>query len=173
MYDLPVLMVYLVTEQLLHLIMDRRVWIACGFVAIAAAAWAASIQFASRRTRLSATTCVTLAQLPPGAVCYKTAPADAGSSFSRETIPRALLNRHNTKVGVWGKIVCDRGRIRIQLLGEGRADAVAESAALRAGEYGVVNPQQYHFVELLTDDALMHVEFHRLADASPSGTGLG
>ncbi len=114
---------------------------------------------------------VTKNGLPLKAINYKKVPADEDAAFDRQTIPKGLLSRHNTKVGVWGKIVCDEGTVRLEFLDNSSEEA---EVMIGAGEYGVVNPKQYHLVELLTADTRMHVEFYQLPDADkPKGSGFG
>lgn len=71
-------------------------------------------------------------------------PADAAPykktrHFTVDDVPDALLKRHNTKAGTWGKIIVERGCLRYTIFddrGEG------QHHMLRAGESpGIIEPQ--------------------------------
>lgn len=92
-------------------------------------------------------------ELPIGHVAYRRTP-----TFSRETVPRALLAQHDTKPGVWGRVHVTRGALEFVEL-----DAGAETRqTVAAGEFAVVRPEVEHRVVLL-GDAEFYVEFWRAA----------
>eukprot|EP00040_Diaphanoeca_grandis_P012454 m.63093 g.63093 ORF g.63093 m.63093 type:complete len:407 (+) comp23239_c0_seq1:275-1495(+) len=108
------------------------------------------------------TLAMTTVKMPFDAVPYKRLPSEG--VFTVDTIPRGLLGRHNTKVGVWGEINCVKGQLQLNTL-EGTVETVtlAPGTTTVHGEnpgIGVVNPQQYHFVKPLTDDTEMFIRFH-------------
>lgn len=77
--------------------------------------------------------------------------------FDQDTLPGALRSRHNTKAGVWGVIKVIEGELRLTYL-----DPPADRT-LKAGERGIVQPQQWHFVTPL-GSVKMRVDFF---DQSP------
>ena len=74
--------------------------------------------------------------LPPEVAVYRRTP-----SFDESSVPRALLEAHSTKAGVWGRIVVEEGRLRYELLGE-----PADLWVLRPGVPGVIAPEAKHRV---------------------------
>ena len=78
--------------------------------------------------------------------------------FDELTLPTALRNRHNTKPGVWGLIKVIEGELTLTYL------EPASEMVLRAGEHGVIKPQQWHFVTPL-GPIKMQVDFY---DQAPS-----
>lgn len=80
-------------------------------------------------------------------------------SFDAETTPKALLEEHDTKAGVWGAIVVERGSL---LFTDCRkADAPRR---LGVGRHEVIEPQVRHFVEPGVE-CVFHVELWRRASA--------
>ena len=112
-------------------------------------------------------TTVTAVKMPLGALPYKRLPAEG--YFTNDSILPALLNRHNTKAGVWGRISVVQGILQLQTL-EGELETVVMSR----GQDGVVAPQQYHQVKALSEDMRMFIVFHRTNDEPPKrGPGFG
>lgn len=74
-------------------------------------------------------------QPPPGFAAYKTTP-----EFTEATVPKALLNDHDTKPGVWAVIEVLEGRLAFRL-----ADPPAETV-VKAGETLACPPQARHHV---------------------------
>eukprot|EP00035_Acanthoeca_spectabilis_P039987 m.66453 g.66453 ORF g.66453 m.66453 type:complete len:160 (-) comp9818_c0_seq1:160-639(-) len=110
--------------------------------------------------------CLTTLTLPRDVTPYKRLPAEG--EFTPETMPRGLLDQHNTKAGVWGKICVAQGELHLRIL-----EGSHEEVTLRAGEYGVVAPKEMHQVEPLTDDMRMHVVFHAVGGEAGRGGGFG
>lgn len=81
--------------------------------------------------------------------------------FDQDTLPAALRNRHNTKAGVWGVIKVIEGQLRLTYL-DPPADRI-----LKAGERGIVQPQQWHYVTPL-GSMKMQVDFFDQSPATPS-----
>jgi tellurite resistance-related uncharacterized protein len=69
-------------------------------------------------------------QLPGNVAPYKRTP-----EFDENSIPKGLLNAHQTKEGVWGKIVVLEGQLRYSINGP-ESDIVI----LDQNVYGVVEP---------------------------------
>lgn len=96
-------------------------------------------------------------ELPEGLVEYKRTP-----SFSADSIPPGLLKDHATKAGVWGRIRVEEGLLHYHI-----SPPDGERVTLRAGEEGVVVPEQRHCVRP-EGPVRFHVAFFRVeAPASP------
>ena len=89
-------------------------------------------------------------EIPDGYAPYRTT-----ASFCEGTVPRALLERHSTKAGVWGLIHVERGRLAYRSSAPAPCDVVLE-----AGAPGVVLPEVEHEVEPL-GSVQFHLEFWR------------
>ncbi len=80
--------------------------------------------------------------------------------FDEGTLPSALRRQHNTKGGVWGLIKVTEGTLKLTYL-----DPPSEMI-LHAGEQGIVEPQQWHFVTPL-GAVQMQVDFYNQPPATP------
>lgn len=79
----------------------------------------------------------------------KTLPADVQPykrtpEFDEATVPPALLRRHDTKAGVWGRIHVLEGRMRYRIL-----EPETEEHELAPGRDGIIEPRVDHQVEML------------------------
>jgi tellurite resistance-related uncharacterized protein len=83
--------------------------------------------------------------LPKNVVSYNVTP-----EFTRATVPKGLLRRHQTKEGTWGKIIILEGRLRYRIL-----EPEIEEIVLSPQRYGVVEPTVRHEVE-----PIGHVRFY-------------
>ncbi len=83
--------------------------------------------------------------LPSDAEVYRRTP-----SFDETTVPRALLEEHSTKAGVWGRIVVEEGLLRYEA-----PEPSPDSWVLRPGVPGIIAPEQKHRVA-----PVGHVRFH-------------
>ncbi len=83
------------------------------------------------------------------------APYQRTRTFSRETVPPALLARHETNPGVWALIHVERGELEYTLHGEQPSREV-----LRPGRPGVAPPRVPHEVRPL-GPVEFYVEFWR------------
>jgi tellurite resistance-related uncharacterized protein len=83
------------------------------------------------------------------------APYKRTDIFSETTIPAGLLKSHNTKAGVWGKIVILEGELRYRIL-----EPQLEDHILTVNHFGVVEPQVPHEVMPL-GKVSFYVEFLR------------
>lgn len=93
--------------------------------------------------------------LPPNATAYRKTPI-----FTQETVPAALLGRHTTKAGSWGKIRVISGQLCYRILTD-----IPEEHTLTPDSPGIVEPQVPHQIELL-EPVKFYVEFHREKDQS-------
>lgn len=87
--------------------------------------------------------------LPDNVVAYKKTP-----EFDESSVPNGLLNNHQTKEGVWGKIVLLEGRLLYTI------NEPKEEIYLDANNSGVVEPTVYHQVKPL-GKVRFYVEFYR------------
>lgn len=83
--------------------------------------------------------------------------------FSKDTVPKGLLSRHNTKENTWGLIVVESGSLNYCIY-----DQNTTTVTLSPGVPGVIEPQVYHKVELLSDDTTFYVEFYAVDGGSVS-----
>jgi len=87
------------------------------------------------------------------------APYRSTPVFDETSLPAALRKEHTTKAGVWGVIRVIEGRLKLTYLNP------PSELVLEAGQHGIVQPEQPHFVEPL-GTMKMQVDFH---DQPPEG----
>ena len=88
-------------------------------------------------------------RIPDSVAAYKKTPV-----FTDGNVPNGLLNEHQTKQGVWGKIVVLNGKLRYTISNP------EEIVTLDADHFGVVEPTVIHRVEPL-GEVVFYVEFYR------------
>ena len=76
-------------------------------------------------------------ELPPGLEKSGETPV-----FTERTLPSKLTGPHNTKPGVWGKLVVLEGALDYIVL-----EPPSSRQRLRAGEHGIIAPSVLHRVE--------------------------
>ena len=79
----------------------------------------------------------------------------ATPEFTDATVPQHLLDSHETKPGVWAKIVVLEGKLRYRILG-----AEVEEYELSPDRIGVAEPEVPHRVEI-TGPVRFHLELYR------------
>ncbi|WHI53190.1 DUF1971 domain-containing protein [Microbulbifer sp. MLAF003] len=89
-------------------------------------------------------------ELPPGITPYKKTP-----EFTEKDIPPGLLKDHNTKEGVWGKIVILSGSLEYTI-----QEPEVEIVELSPKKFGVVEPTIRHHIKPL-GNVKFYVEFYR------------
>jgi len=87
--------------------------------------------------------------LPDNVVAYKRTP-----EFDESSIPTGLLNNHQTKEGVWGKIVVLSGKLLYTI------QDPFEEILLDSDKYGVVEPTVLHQVKPMGQVSFF-VEFYQ------------
>lgn len=87
--------------------------------------------------------------LPDNVVAYKQTP-----EFDESSVPNGLLNNHQTKEGVWGKIVILEGGLLYTI------KEPKEEIYLDSNNSGVVEPTVYHQIKPL-GKVRFYVEFYR------------
>lgn len=76
-------------------------------------------------------------------------------TFDEATVPAGLLKAHQTRAGVWGRIVVLEGTLTYRIL-----EPVTEEHTLTPELSGIVEPQVHHEVQA-TGKVRFFVEFHR------------
>ena len=89
-------------------------------------------------------------QLPADVVSYNKTP-----EFTESTVPDGLLNNHQTKAGVWGKIVVMEGNLEYTIV-----EPEVEVILLSRAKFGIVEPTVLHHIKPL-GAVRFYVEFHR------------
>jgi len=89
-------------------------------------------------------------QLPSDLTAYKRTP-----EFTETSIPQGLLKDHNTKQGVWGKIVVLDGSLEYII-----QEPEIEIIKLSSSKFGVVEPTIKHHVKPI-GAVKFYVEFYR------------
>ena len=77
--------------------------------------------------------------------------------FNEGSIPRGLLNAHQTKPGTWGKIIVLEGELKYRIL-----EPKIEEHTLDANYSGIVEPGVLHEVESI-GRVRFYVDFYRKA----------
>jgi tellurite resistance-related uncharacterized protein len=75
--------------------------------------------------------------------------------FTEQSVPKGLLNDHQTKAGVWGKIVILEGELDYTIL-----EPEKETIRLSIEQYGVVEPTMLHFIKPC-NTVRFYVEFYK------------
>lgn len=97
-------------------------------------------------------------EMPQGFAPYKRTP-----TFTRESVPAALLRRHDTKAGTWASIHVVSGELEYFE----PTEAGETRLLLGSGEQVTVAAQREHRVALSTEAAFF-IEFWRAAASDPS-----
>lgn len=87
--------------------------------------------------------------LPDNLVAYKRTP-----EFNASSIPSGLLHSHNTKAGVWGKIVILEGTLTYRIL-----EPILEEVLLSSNQSGIIEPTIKHQV-IPHQGVRFYVEFY-------------
>jgi tellurite resistance-related uncharacterized protein len=88
--------------------------------------------------------------LPEGISSYKRTP-----EFTEQTVPAGLLKDHQTKEGVWGKIVILEGALEYTII-----EPELEVIQLNESRHGVVEPTILHHIKPL-GPVRFYVEFQK------------
>ena len=79
-------------------------------------------------------------------ICYKQMPV-----WTKDKLPKMFQEKHNTKVGTWGKLTVLKGKLKFYELTED-GDVIAEHIFTPESNIPFVEPQAWHRVEALSDD---------------------
>ncbi|RPE03669.1 DUF1971 domain-containing protein [Candidatus Pantoea deserta] len=92
--------------------------------------------------------------------------------WNKESVPNALLTRHNTKKGVFGRLSVMRGAVKYIGYASEKASEHEMTLIVNAGEFGISPPQYWHRIELLTDDSCFNIDFFADPDVALTGKGI-
>ncbi|VEG69868.1 tellurite resistance protein TehB [[Pasteurella] aerogenes] len=87
-------------------------------------------------------------------ICYKKMPV-----WTANSLPQMFQEKHNTKVGTWGKLTVLKGKLKFYELTE-NGEVIAEHIFTASQETPFVEPQQWHKVEALSEDLECYLEFY-------------
>jgi len=83
--------------------------------------------------------------------------------FTKDSVPKALLNHHNTAEGVFGQICVMRGTVTFYGFANEAASEPEQTVVIQAGQFATSPPQYWHRVKL-SDDAQFNINFWAEAD---------
>lgn len=89
-------------------------------------------------------------ELPENVTSYKKTP-----KFDESNIPKGLLKAHQTKEGVWGKIIISEGQLEYKI-----NEPEIEILILDKSRYGVVQPTVLHQIKAI-GKVKFYVEFYK------------
>lgn len=78
--------------------------------------------------------------------------------WNRETVPPEITNKHNTKVGTWGKIKVLKGQLQFEAISDDN-EIISVVVYGPESDIPMVEPQAWHKVTLLTEDTEFFLEF--------------
>ncbi len=97
--------------------------------------------------------------IPTDFVNYKSTPV-----FTPDNIPKMFLHLHNTRAGVYGKIIVMSGSLKFYGFAE-RRGAIEQEIVIEQDESAISPPEYWHKVEFMTDDTAFRVDFYALKDS--------
>lgn len=87
-------------------------------------------------------------------ICYKRMPV-----WTKDSLPQMFQEKHNTKVGTWGKLTILKGALKFYVLTE-EGEVISEHIFTAENQAPLVEPQLWHKVEAVSDDLECYLEFH-------------
>ncbi|HIF5529195.1 TPA: SAM-dependent methyltransferase TehB [Pasteurella multocida] len=87
-------------------------------------------------------------------ICYKRMPIWTASS-----LPQMFQEKHNTKIGTWGKLSVLKGKLKFYELME-TGETIQEHIFTPETAIPLVEPQAWHKVEAMSEDLECVLEFH-------------
>jgi tellurite resistance-related uncharacterized protein len=78
--------------------------------------------------------------------------------FTKDNVPKPLLNHHNTAEGVYGQICVMQGIVTFYGFANEAATEPEKTIMIKAGQFAVSPPEYWHRVEL-SDDAQFNINF--------------
>lgn len=81
--------------------------------------------------------------------------------FDKSSVPPALLEHHNTKAGVYGRLSVMRGAVKYFGFPDAESKTPDLELIIKAGSFGISPPQKWHRIELLTEDTYFNIDFLR------------
>lgn len=93
--------------------------------------------------------------------------------WDKDSVPKALLNHHNTKKGVFGRLSVMRGAVKYYGFASETDKTPETEVVINAGQFGISPPQYWHHIELLTDDTYFNIDFFTNPNEELEGRGPG
>lgn len=84
--------------------------------------------------------------------------------FEKTSVPKMFLHQHNTRVGVYGKIMVISGTLKFYGFTQRRGD-VEQEILIDTGDFAISPPEYWHKVEFLTDETSFRVDFYAEQDS--------
>ncbi|WP_394126785.1 DUF1971 domain-containing protein [Vibrio hepatarius] len=78
--------------------------------------------------------------------------------FTKENVPAALLNHHNTAEGVFGQLCVMEGTVTYFGFADADASEHELKVVIEAGQFATSPPQYWHRIEI-SDDAQFNINF--------------
>lgn len=78
--------------------------------------------------------------------------------FTKENVPQALLNHHNTAKGVFGQLYVMEGQVTYYGFADENTTEPEAVVVINAGQFATSPPQYWHRIEL-SDDAQFNINF--------------
>jgi tellurite resistance-related uncharacterized protein len=97
--------------------------------------------------------------IPTDFLNYKSTPV-----FTPDNIPKMFLHLHNTRAGVYGKIIVISGSLKFYGFTE-RRGVVEKEIVIGQDESAISPPEYWHKVEFMTDDTVFRVDFYAQEDS--------
>ncbi|CDF99446.1 Putative Tellurite resistance protein TehB [Avibacterium paragallinarum JF4211] len=79
--------------------------------------------------------------------------------WNKDSLPKMFQEKHNTKVGTWGKITVLQGKLKFFVLTE-EGEVMSEHIFTAQDDTPFVEPQVWHRVEAASEDLECYLEFY-------------
>eukprot|EP01084_Bolivina_argentea_P066923 121999_1 len=86
--------------------------------------------------------------------------------FNKDTVPRGLTSRHNTKKEVTGLIHVVEGELKVTVFANKKDIKTDQILIVKKGQCAISAPQAWHKVAANTDDMKFYVEFWKIPDTN-------
>lgn len=93
--------------------------------------------------------------------------------WNRDDAPQALMNHHNTKRGVFGRLSVMKGAVKYYGFPDADTMEPEMSVVIDEGHYGISPPEYWHCIEILTEDTYFNIDFFADPDVLLEGSGIG
>lgn len=87
-------------------------------------------------------------------ICYKKMPL-----WTKASLPPMVQEKHNTKVGTWGKLSLLKGKLKFYRLTE-QGDVISEQLFQAGQDIPFIEPQAWHKVEAASEDLECRLAFY-------------
>lgn len=86
------------------------------------------------------------------------------ANFTPDNIPKMFLHLHNTRAGVYGKIIVISGELKFYGFTERRGE-VEKEIIIQQDQSAISPPEYWHKVEFMTADTVFRVDFYAHKDS--------